>query len=56
MYKSLTQNRHPTRAPLPVTPPLAVDKGAKFEPFYTAGPLLGERCRTLPARRFDQKR
>lgn len=56
MYKSLPKNRHHARAPLPVTPALAVDKGAKFEPFYTAGPLLGERCRIVPARRFDQKR
>jgi hypothetical protein len=59
MYKSLPKTRHQTRTPHAGGADavlLSADKGAKFEPFYTAGPISTDRCRLVPPRRFDQKR
>lgn len=59
MYKSLPKTRHQTHAPSAGGSdgaPVSSDKGAKFEPFYTAAPISTGRGRLAPPRRFDQKR
>lgn len=65
MYKSLPKTRHQTHAAgagavafgaVGALSAYGADKGAKFEPFYTAGPIGTDRSRLVPSRRFDQKR